>query len=212
MPLDPPPGPSDEFLITGMLGGDSAALNKLIERYDGLVRFTIFRMSKTRCLKDPQWLESIASATWTGFVKSMQRGSGDRPRSLRAYLTAVAKYQVASALRGAPGPDDGAQSIDSITTELASPLDDPANTLSQLELLEALRDCLAQLGDDDRTLATQLTAITERRWRDAAAALGMSESTLRSRWKRTLDRLRECVEAKTGLTIAPKPSGDDSLG
>jgi len=212
MPLDPPPGPSDEFLIASMLGGDWAALNKLIERYDGLVRFTIFRMSKTRCLKDPQWLESIASATWTGFVKSMQRGSGDRPRSLRAYLTAVAKYQVASALRGAPGPDDGPQSIDSITTEIASPLDDPANTLSQLELLEALRECLAQLGDDDRTLATQLAAITERRWRDAAAALGMSESTLRSRWKRTLDRLRECVEAKTGLTIAPKPSDDDSLG
>ena len=132
------------------------------------------------------------------------------PASWEAYLTAVAKYQVASALRGAPGPDDGAQSIDSITTEIASPLDDPANTLSQLELLEALRECLAQLGDDDRTLATQLTAITERRWRDAAAALGMSESTLRSRWKRTLDRLRECVEAKTGLTIAPKPSDDDS--
>jgi len=210
MPLDPPPGPSDDFLITGMLGGDWAALNKLIERYDGLVRFTIFRMSKTWCLKDPQWLESIASATWTGFVKSMQRGSGDRPRSLRAYLTAVAKYQVASALRGAPGPDDGAQSIDSITTELASSLDDPVNTLSQLELLEALRECLAQLGDDDRTLASQLTAITERRWRDAAAALGISESTLRSRWKRTLDRLRDCVRGKSGLSLAPGSPDDDS--
>ena len=202
--------PSDDFFVSGVLAGDEAALRALIARYDRLVRFTVFRMSKARCLQDPQWLESVASATWTGFVRSMQRASGNRPRSLRAYIAAVARNQVASALRGAPNPDDAAQSIDELANVLTATPDEPIETLSQLELLEALRLCLSQLGDDDRTLASQLTAIMERRWRDAAAALRMSESTLRSRWKRTLDRLRNCIEGQTGLRLAPKPSDDDS--
>lgn len=211
MPPDSTAGPSDEFLITGMLGGDWAALNKLIERYDRLVRYAILRVARDRCVHDPQWLESVASAAWTGFVRSLQRHPDQRPRSVRAYLAAIAKNQVVSALRRSPSPDDGAYSLDSVGELISSTHDDPVDIVSRLELLETMRVCLFELGEDDRTLAGQLTAITERRWQDAAAALGISESTLRSRWKRTLERLRDCVEAKTGLTLAPGTPDGDSL-
>jgi RNA polymerase sigma factor (sigma-70 family) len=209
MPPDPTAGPSDDFLIAGMLGGDWAALNKLIERYDRLVRYTILRGARERCTHDPYWLESVASATWAGFVRSIQRHPDQLPKSVRAYLTAIARNQVVSALRGVPAPDDAAQSIDSFVELITATLDEPVDTLSQLELLETLRICLSELADDDRTMASQLTAITERRWLDAAAALGISESTLRSRWKRTLDRLRDCVRRKTGLSLAPGSPDDD---
>lgn len=210
MPPDPTAGPSDDFLVAGMLGGDWAALNKLIERYDRLVRYTILRGARDRCTHDPQWLESVASATWAGFVQSLQRHPDQRPKSVRAYLAAIARNQVVSALRGVPAPDDAAQSIGSFVELITATLDEPIDTLSRLELLETLRVCLLELADDDRTLASQLTAITERRWRDAAAALGISESTLRSRWKRTLDRLRDCVRGKTGLSLAPGTTDGDS--
>lgn len=211
MPPDSTAGPSDDFLVAGMLGGDRAALNKLIERYDRLVRYTILRGASERCTHDPHWLESVASATWAGFVRSLQRHPDQRPKSVRAYLTAVARNQVVSALRGGSAVDDATLPLDSDGgTLIAATLEEPIDTLSRLELLETLRICLSELAGDDRSLASQLTAITERRWLDAAAALGISESTLRSRWKRTLERLRVCMRRKTGLSLAPETSDDDS--
>ena len=59
-------GPDDQFLMQALLGGDAAAMNKLMQRYDRLVRFTIFRVAKSRCLSDPHWVDTIATDTWTG--------------------------------------------------------------------------------------------------------------------------------------------------
>ncbi|MGB2985610.1 MAG: sigma-70 family RNA polymerase sigma factor [Phycisphaerae bacterium] len=205
------PSPSDEFLVAGMLGGDAAALTRLMDRYDRLIRYTVFRASKDRCVRDPQWLESIASATWTGFVRSMQRDPDNPPKSVRAYLVRIARNQVVSALRSSP-PERESLYIheNGDDAPIAARLEEPIEELSRLEHLEALRVCLAELDSDDRTLATQLPAITERRWREAAEALGLKESTLRSRWKRTLERLRGCIERKTGNLVAPRHPGGDS--
>lgn len=199
------PSPSDAFLIAGMLGGDAAALGKLMDRYDRLVRYTVFAASADRCSRDPQWLDAMASATWEGFVQSMRRDPDNRPRSLRAYLTQIARNQVVSALRAIRSGGEAVE-IDASAEQVVvtSGLEEPIETLSRLELLEALRGCLSELSPEDRTLATQLEAITGRRWKDAAAALGLAESTLRSRWRSVLERLRGCVRRKTGEeTFAP---------
>ncbi len=207
----PSPAPDDDFLIASMLGGDAAALTRLIDRYDRLIRFTVFRSSKDRCLQDPEWLEGVASATWAGFVRSMRRDPDHRPRSLRAYLVQIAKNQVVSGLRAAPPQHQSLWTdVDGTDPAITSRLEEPLEILSRLELLEALRGCLAELGPDDRALATQLPAITERRWKDAAEALDLKESTLRSRWQQTLERLRGCIRRKTrGESFAPGGSGRD---
>ncbi len=212
MPSDPTAGPSDDFLVAGMLGGDWAALNKLIDRYDRLVRFTVLRAARHQCAHDPQWLESVASATWAGFVQSLQRHPDQRPKSVRAYLAAIARNHAVSALRASQPPDAVHLPFDSgVGMLITATLEEPIDTLSRIELLETLQFCLLELEEDDRTLVCQLTAITERRWQDAANAMGISESTLRSRWKRTLDRLRDCLQAKTGISFAPKTRNGDSL-
>ena len=205
-----PTGPDDEFLIAGMLGGDAAALNKLIERYDRLVRYTILRQSADRCRRDPQWLESVASTTWEGFVRSLQRDPELRPRSVAAYLTQIARNQCISALRSASASYEAiglGDEADPFVIE--AKLEEPSEALSRMESLATLRGCLAELDEDGRMMATQLPAITERRWRDAAAALGITESTLRSRWKKTLASLRRCVRRKTGESFAPLGLEDD---
>ena len=81
--------------------------------------------------------------------------------------------------------------------------------MDRRRVIEVVRGCFAQLDEDDRTLADQLEAIMDRKWRVAAAALGLSESTLRSRWKRVLDRLRRCMERKTDVGVAPGRFGGD---
>jgi RNA polymerase sigma factor (sigma-70 family) len=205
-------GPDDQFLIAGMLGGDAAALNKLMERYDRLVRYTVLRASRSRCVQDPHWLDTIASDTWTGFVRSMQRSPDKRPKSVRAYLVQIARYKCTGAMRSNPPVHESLSTHeDGATVDVAAPTEDPAELLSRMELLEALRRCLGELGPEEQKMASELVAITERRWRDAAANLGTSESTLRSRWKRVLERLRDCVAGKTGKTLAPGASGPDSL-
>jgi DNA-directed RNA polymerase specialized sigma24 family protein len=94
--------------------------------------------------------------------------------------------------------------------DVTAKLKEPSLTLSEIEELGALRECLDDLDPNDRTLTSQLTAITERRWKAAAEALGMSESTLRSKWGRILERLRGCVERKTGIRLAPGKNQSDS--
>jgi len=202
-------GPSDEFLVSSLIGGDSAALSKLLDRYDRLVRFTLFRSSKERCLQDPQWLESLASATWAGFVRSIRRAPDRPPRSVRAYLVQIARNQLASRLRSGSRELD-TLSLDDVEPTIPAVGEEPVELLSRLETLEALRNCVAGLGSDHLALTAELPAILDRRWRDAAEALGLAESTLRSRWKVVLERLRSCVEGKTGRAFAPRGLDDDS--
>lgn len=203
--------PDDNSLVAGAIHGDDAALLALMDRYDRLVRYTIFRTAKRQCVRDPQWLDTVASDSWTGLLRSLRRDPGKRPMSLSTYLTAIARNKTLSALRSAkPGPPDPLQQRGSEQMpELTSPLPEPVDLLSDLDSLVVLRECLADVPEADKIILSQLNSITQRRWNEAGDALGMSESTLRSRWKRILDRLRECVARKTGGGVAPEDDRSD---
>jgi len=183
-----------------MLAGDSAALRELMARYDRLVRYAIFRAARVQCTRDPEWLETVASDTWMGFVQSMKGEGANRPASLAAYLARVASNRTVSALRrirpdalnplavGNGSSEGPIEPIDAIVSA--------EGWLQGLEELEALRGCMGELLPHDRTLLSHLGTITERRWTDAARALNLPESTLRSRWKDILESLRACLERK----------------
>ncbi len=201
-----PPPVTDEVLVDRAAGGDESAFAALMQRYDRLVRYTVFRIGPARCRQDPSWLDTVAADTWVGFLRSVKR-SGDIPDTLGAYLLRVARNQAVSALRSARRADERATRAVQVgpVTDV-----DPAQDLAVLEDLEALRLCLLRLPEDDRLIATQLSAILDRRWQEASRALGLPESTVRSRWKRTLEALRTCLRGKTGKNFAPPGgSGDD---
>jgi len=106
----------------------------------------------------------------------------------------------------------GAESLDAsggASAEAESDVVDPLEMLARVEDLDALRACLAAVAEEDGPLLGQLEAITCRRWKVAAAALGMAESTLRSRWGRLLDRLRVCMGEKAAKNLAPRCGGRD---
>jgi RNA polymerase sigma factor (sigma-70 family) len=208
-------GPDDAFLIQSMLGGDAVALHTLMARYDRLVRFTIFRISRQRCRQDPHWVDSIASETWAGFVRSMQRDPGSIPGSVSKYLMQTARNRSISALRTAGAAqhqtlEDGGEEEASL---VAGQDEDPLEQTARLEELEALRDCVSRLDETGQRLYGQIGAITERRWREAAEALGLAESTLRSQWKKAVQALRQCMAGKrSAKRIAPRPGNGDSYG
>lgn len=201
-----PSGPDDDYLITSLVGGDAAALTALMGRYDRLVRYTIRCSSREQCRRDPHWLESVASDTWFGFVRSLKREPTKKPQSVPAYLSRIARNQSVTALRRAKGPVQ-AVNVDpeSEAWEIPGNLEDPSEVAARLEDLAALRECVSKLDDPDQAMVEQLSAITARRWRDAADALGIPESTLRSRWKTVLVRLRRCLQRKSPDSVARAP-------
>jgi len=200
--------PGDGFLTRSTLGGDTAALRRLMDRYDRLVRYAIFRQAGDRCRQDPQWLDSVASDTWAAFVRSLHRTPDSPPDSVPALLLGIARRRVASELRRKPLSAEPIDALEGETLQAAAA--DPAELIGGLEDLGALRDCLAAVAGDDSVLMAQLGPIMERRWRAAAAGLGMAESTLRSRWGKLLERLRTCMSEKRGTSFAPRPDRGDS--
>lgn len=202
--------PTEAHLLAALAKGDADALRALIRRYDRLVRYTIHRATPHHCRKDPQWLDSVATDTWAGFVRSMQRGGSTPVASVCAYLVRTAKNQCATALRRLPASEAATELPDDDSAHAAAAhAESPADTLAGIEELEALRDCVSRLNADEAAMLSQLTAITERRWRDAAAGLGMPESTLRSRWKEILDQLRRLMREKTRRSLAPDEGEGD---
>lgn len=193
----------DRFLMTSALGGDSAALRKLMDRYDRLVRYTVFRAAQGKAMADPQWVDAVASSTWTGFVQTLRRQPDNLPESLATYLVRVARNCTVSAFRREARADPPFESSDAGGFEPISSDEDPSVLLERLEMLGVLRECLTELGGEMQRASTQLDAIMGRRWQEAANALGVSESTLRSRWQKTLELLRGCVERKSGKSVAP---------
>jgi len=187
----------EAMLLRKLVEGDEAALRVLMDRYDRLVRYTIFRTAREQCVRDPQWLDAVAVDAWNGFLQSARRGSAIETGIAR-YLTGVARQQAITALRRAAAfarQDQRRESTDSLS-QLATADSDPAGLAANLELLAALRECAALLPEEDQLVMGQLSAITQRRWVEAATTLGLSESTIRSKWGRILDRLRICMEKK----------------
>ena len=193
-----PTEPSDQQLFAALAGGDPTALRRLMDRYDRLVRYTIFRASRQRCQRDPLWLDAIAGEVWTDLCRTVAARGPDQIASVHSFLIQLARRRCIDGLRRvgltALSDQPGVEEIDAAHQQAAA---DQAvfEQVAQLEQIEALGRCLERLDDPaDRQLCAELADLTAGRWKQVAERLKLPESTLRSRWKRLLGRLRACLE------------------
>jgi RNA polymerase sigma factor (sigma-70 family) len=207
-------GPDDRILVGRLLDGDEDAMRLLVDRYDRLIRYIVFKTGRRHCDRDPGWLDARANEAWTGIVKSLRRGGPDNiPPSIPSYFAQIARNKCLDAVRVADarpvipidGPPEGGGEV-----EATVPDEDPVTLLESLEQLDVLRDCISRLSEEDRLLCSEIGLITERRWQEAAQRLEMAESTLRSRWRVVLGKLRACLEKKTQKNLAPEGRSTDS--
>lgn len=205
---DDPARIGDDFLLRSAAAGDGAALRELMRRYDRLVRYTVFRFSRTQCTRDPQWLDDIASTAWNGLIHSA-RINANLPRSLASLLVTIARNQCISALRRLRPQEPSTGSVADAAEVLEDAAADPVTLVQRLELLAALRECVADLDPDAAQLAVHLSGILEHRWQAVGEALGISESTLRSRWPKVIGTLRACLRRKHPEFFAPDGIGSD---
>lgn len=197
--MDEPPrqAPSDQELLARTAGGDPTALRALMDRYDRLVRFTIYRTSRRRCRQDPIWMDSVASEVWTDLCRSLRSGGNRDIQNMHSFFIQVSRRRCIDALRR-PGsaPLAGKGSEEAAQSQPISKNEDTLSLLSDLEEVSALRECMLALAEADRSLCGEIAGITAGRWTEVAERLGMPESTLRSRWGRVLAKLRRCLQRK----------------
>ena len=184
----------DARLMEAVARGDALAVRRLMDRYDRLVRYAIFRISRQRCHQDPLWLDSVASETWTDICRSA--GRGQPVRHVHAYVIQIARRRCIDRLRQWERTDRTADLAAEDELQFIDTQEDTVDLLGKMEDLTALRECVAGLEEADGVLFGEVEAITGGRWREAGGRLGMPESTLRSRWKRVLEALRACMEGK----------------
>ncbi len=194
------PGPTDRDLVVRLLAGDESAVRILVDRYDRLIRYTVFKTAKRHCDRDPGWLDARANEAWTGAIASLRRSGTQRiPPNLAAYLAQIARNKSLDAAKKADAraviPFDeyaaGAGNQDA-----SDPADDPAEMLASVEELDALRDCMSRLSEEEQVICAEIALIVERRWQEAAERLEMPESTLRSKWRQVIGKLKICLEKK----------------
>ncbi len=188
---------SDADLVRQIRDGASDPVRTLMDRYDRLVRYTVFRAARDRCQREPDWLDARASETWTGFIRSVRRPGGSVPADVGAYLVRITRNKVRDALRIAQALADRiGPAGDHDISQIVDENEDTADSAARLEELAGLRACIKRLSDEDQRLCGEIHLIADRRWKEAAERLGMAESTLRSRWERVLDRLRRAMGQK----------------
>jgi RNA polymerase sigma factor (sigma-70 family) len=185
--------PPDDVLIGRVRAGREEAIRALMARYDRLVRFTIFRAARRQCLRDPEWLDGLASEVWTGFVRAIERGAAPPAARVTAYLIQIARNKCVDAARRLSGEAAADRDDEHAASAGTTGDDDPAAALARVEDLTRLRECVASLDPESRRLCGEIAAIMDRRWQEAAGRLGMSESTLRSKWQGVMTKLRRAM-------------------
>jgi len=203
---------SDDLeLVQRLRDDDPDALRVLMGRYDRLVRYAVFRTCRAECTRDPAFLDSRASEAWTGFVRSVQRPESAPPANLKTYLIQIAKNKCADALRRPePAAFEQTGSLGDELSGVEAPTTASVELLIQAEEVLALQVCIERLSASDKRIYSQVEHLVAGRWKAAAQALRMPESTLRSRWSAIVARLRACLARKKPKNLAPPPEGSDS--
>lgn len=170
--------PTDAELLTAWRGGDDDAAQQLVERhFDALCRF--FRSK----LGDD--VDDLIQRTFLDCVESRDRIS--QP-SFRAYLFSVARNRLFDHLRAAhrrPTEAIGSQSIADLRTG-------PSQAFAQQHTAQLVTRALQTLPLDFQ-ITLELAYWEELRGAEIAAALGVSEHTVRSRLSRGRAMLKAAV-------------------
>ena len=189
--------PDEQEWVALAQGGDLAAFNAIVERYQTLAYNVALRM-----LRDPSAAED---ATQDAFVSAWRNVGRYRGGSLRAWLLAIVANRARDLLRSPARRRTS--SLDAYAEEGAA-LDPPDRDLlpdesaEQAETVAAVRRAVAALPGDQRLVVT-LVDLQGLNYEEAASATGAAIGTVKSRLFRARSRLREMLRGEWELSGAP---------
>jgi RNA polymerase sigma-70 factor (ECF subfamily) len=141
------------------------------------------------------------------FVRVIKAAHTFRPQraSFRTWLFSVARNCCIDAIRskqrartvpveGAGQDGDGERPA--LLDTLADPDQDVEGAAIRGAVIQAVRDCIAQLANEDERQAILLYYMAGKVYREIGAVLGKSTSMARNRVKSAQDKVRACLEQK----------------
>lgn len=183
MALFPPEKRSDASLLAGVRSGEREALGALWDRYSTFVRGTLFG-----ALGPDAVIEDLTQEVFLALLKNAARI--EEPGALRGYLAQVAVRQAALEIRKRKVRRWVGLSSNGELPEVPSPA---RVDVEHREILAALHRTLERLSVR-RRMAFVLRHVQGLEVAEAAAALSVSESTLRRELDFARDFLRRASE------------------
>jgi RNA polymerase sigma-70 factor (ECF subfamily) len=189
-------GDTDRIVDTALLlraqTGDSSALEELIVRHDGPLRYYVRRL-----VNDPVAADDVVQEVWLAALRQINRiRSG---ATFRVWLNRVARNLAVSHLRGT-------------IVRKASPLEDAADLAVDEEYSFPVEDAamihraLSTLKVEHREVLT-LRFLTEMSYEDIAAVIECSVGTVRSRLHYAKKQLSQVLQEKAvGIDVGESQS------
>lgn len=176
-------------LIKAAKKGDVNAYNRLVLHYQGMVYNVSYRI-----MGDPQSAEDATQEAFISAYKALNRFRGG---SFKSWLMRIATNACYDELRRRKRRPQS--SLDELTEDnesasfLQSPGESPEGKQQQMEIMQAIENCLKALPDDQRVTAV-LCDVEGYDYQEIADITKVSLGTVKSRMSRARSKLRECLQ------------------
>ncbi len=177
---------NEQVLIAKCRQGDRQAFNRLVIQYQRLVYNFLYRLGPCS-----QNVEDLAQEVFIKVFRSLR--SLKDPDQFTSWLHKIAIRVYIDDRRQHKRLNDRMVGDDGVLDRHPDPQADPARTLEQQELQQALQDAIEQLPEEYR-LAIVLREIQDLSYDEIAAILHCSIGTVRSRIFRGRQLLRNMLE------------------
>ncbi len=184
-------------LISQAQGGDVHAYNTLVLHYQEQVYSVAYRIMGES--------GAAADATQEAFIAAYKSLRSFRGGSFKSWLLRIVTNACYDELRRHKRRPQ--TSLDEMTEEgdsfpeLAGDAPNPEDERQQMELIEAVKQCLDQLPDDQRIVAV-LSDVEGYNYQEIAEIVSTTLGTVKSRLSRARARLRDCLQGYRELLPA----------
>ena len=181
-------------LIQQAQSGDVTAFNGLVMHYQSLAYNVAYRI-----MGEPQAAEDMTQEAFISAYKALNRFRGG---SFKAWLMRIVTNSCYDELRRHKRQPQS--SLDELTEEnesftfLRSKAEGPEEHQQQMELVQAIENCLQGLPDEQRVTAV-LCDVEGYDYNEIADIVGVSLGTVKSRISRARSKLRECLQGAREL-------------
>ena len=200
---------TDEQLMERLQQGQTEALDELYRRYAH--KLYVFCHNATRSA-DPQRSEDLVQDVFLRVIKAAHTYNPGLA-SFRTWVFGIARNRCIDVMRrrnrlrfiplAGRLRQDHTQQEPALEDVLADPGASAEEVLLRSSLVEAVRDCIGEIENQDERQAILLYHLADKVYREIGEILGKSTSMARNHVKAAQDRLRQCLERK-GIHSAPR--------
>lgn len=176
----------DDALLDQARGGDRAALEALLAKYEG----TIFGFASAMC-RQPQDAEGVLQDTMIAMASGLPDFRGDA--STRSWALTIARNACLKRRRRGKFDPKVVESLEGLEEPLSGE-GSPEDQAARAQLMEAARGAIAGLDAKYRQVLV-LRDLEQRSASETAELLGLTVAGVKSRLHRARTQIREAMEA-----------------